>query len=334
MEHAARNRPSSVSVVIPVWNEAERIGKCLDAILRQSIAVHEIIVVDSGSTDGTLDILARYPIVRVINVPRSDFNHGESRNVGVRAATGDWVLLTVGDARAADDWWVEKLFDGVLDSAVVGVCGTQIVPNEAGSNPLDQFKPISKPETLRFQYKSAAEFDALTPQQKLTSCGWDDVTALYRRDVLLSIPFRPVMYGEDALWAKDALRAGHALVYQQNAYVNHYHHESADFTFRRTILTLCFRYRSFGYLYPSPAVIPLLGRVTRMLFDASLPFTSRVEWLRYNWTNHRARRSAIVAFNSAMKRGATSVDALCSEFVGEPPIPDKKVSDSSRKPIL
>ena len=57
-----------VSVVLPVRNEAAKIAQCIEGILNQTVAVRDIIVLDSGSTDGTLQVLARYPEVRVIAV--------------------------------------------------------------------------------------------------------------------------------------------------------------------------------------------------------------------------------------------------------------------------
>ncbi|MEO7684544.1 MAG: glycosyltransferase family 2 protein, partial [Gemmatimonadaceae bacterium] len=193
---AAAYRSGSVSVVIPVRNEAARIAACIEGVLAQTVHVSEIIVVDSGSTDGTLDILSRYPRVRVIEIDPADFNHGDSRNLGVQNVTSDWVVLTVGDARPADTWWIERLLEGVTDDDIVGVCGAQVVPHERDANPVEWFRPVSEPTLRRFQFSSAEEFDRLSAAEKLAACGWDDVTALYRREVLLRIPFRRTTFAE------------------------------------------------------------------------------------------------------------------------------------------
>ena len=314
----------AVSVVIPVKDEALKIRECIDAILMQTIQVAEIIVLDSGSTDGTLEIVSDYPKVRVIMIPPSEFNHGETRNVGVRAATSDWVVLTVGDARAADSQWIEKLLIGVDDEQVIAVCGTQVVPHDADANPIDWYRPVSAPEIKRFQFASAAEFDALPPEKKKEACGWDDVSALYRRDALLRIPFRRTPYGEDALWAKDALRAGHALVYRQDARVFHYHNESADFTFRRTLIALCLRYQNFGHR-PSVngTIVPALRTAARVAREGTLSFSRRMHWIAYNLRNQRAARSAINSFDRAIQNGDQAVSVLCDSCTGELPVPGK-----------
>ena len=313
-----------ISVVIPVRNEAAKIQSCIEGLIGQTIPISEIIVVDSGSTDGTLEILERYPGVRVISIAPETFNHGEARNIGVREAAGDWVFLTVGDAAPADERWAEKMFAGILDDGVVGVCGKQIVPRDPNANPLDWFAPVSAGTMERFQFATAAEFDRLSSTEKLRACSWDDVSALYRRDILLRIPFRPVMFGEDALWAKDALRAGSALVYQPAARMYHFHRESAEFTFRRTIVALCFRFREFGYRYPKPRWRrEVLRAAKRLVREPSLTLADRKSWLQYNWRNQIALRDAMRVFAEAADRGEESVASLCAQYSDRPPIPDK-----------
>src|SRR5688572_2468272 len=101
-----------ISVVIPVKNEGAKIRACIEGILSQSIPVKEIIVIDSGSTDGTVEILREYEKVKLLEISSSTFNHGETRNLGVRHASGEFVVLTVGDARAYDQYWIQHLLEG------------------------------------------------------------------------------------------------------------------------------------------------------------------------------------------------------------------------------
>ena len=82
MQTSLLNEPL-VSVVIPVKNGIDTLASCLDGIFGQTLRDKlEVIIIDSGSTDGTLDLLKKYP-VRVYNLPPKEFNHGETRNLGV-----------------------------------------------------------------------------------------------------------------------------------------------------------------------------------------------------------------------------------------------------------
>lgn len=92
------SHPSPVTVVVPCFNAAPWLRQCLGSVFSQSLPPAEVIVVDDGSTDGSADIVAEYP-VRVL---RMDTNHGASaaRNAGLRAAAHERIAWL-----DADDFW-------------------------------------------------------------------------------------------------------------------------------------------------------------------------------------------------------------------------------------
>jgi len=93
-----------VSVIIPAYQDADHIRAAVDSGLAQTYADREVIVVDDGSTDDTLKVLAAYgDAVRVISQP----NRGPSaaRNRGIQQAQGEWVAFLDAD----DTWLPEKL---------------------------------------------------------------------------------------------------------------------------------------------------------------------------------------------------------------------------------
>ena len=87
-----------ISVIIPSWNRADRLADALDSVCAQSVAPHEIIVVDDGSTDNTRELLGRhYRDVRYIFQQNKGVSH--ARNTGITAASGDWIALLDSDDR-------------------------------------------------------------------------------------------------------------------------------------------------------------------------------------------------------------------------------------------
>lgn len=81
-----------ISVIIPTLNAERWIVHQLDMLLSQTVEV-EIIVIDSGSADGTPGIVRRFaPRVRLIEIPNKDFDHGGTRDFALRQSTGDYVL--------------------------------------------------------------------------------------------------------------------------------------------------------------------------------------------------------------------------------------------------
>ena len=96
-----------VSVVIPTYNRSAMIGECLESVLGQTYPSFEVIVVDDGSTDGTEDVVRRYPSVRYVwqrNQERS-----AARNRGIALAQGRYVAFLDSD----DLWLPDKLSDQV-----------------------------------------------------------------------------------------------------------------------------------------------------------------------------------------------------------------------------
>src|SRR5262245_26336323 len=90
--------PHSVSVVIPVRDGADTLPELLDRLLEQDTPFKcEVIAVESGSRDRSLEILERRG-VRIIEIPASEFNHGDSRNLGLKLSMGEVVALLTQDA--------------------------------------------------------------------------------------------------------------------------------------------------------------------------------------------------------------------------------------------
>ena len=90
-----------VSVIVPVYNAEEHIKDCIGSILKQSYTNFELLLINDGSTDNSLEICHELSLIddriRLIN----QINKGASaaRNRGLYASTGEWVVVVVGDYR-------------------------------------------------------------------------------------------------------------------------------------------------------------------------------------------------------------------------------------------
>ncbi|MGI8584348.1 MAG: glycosyltransferase family 2 protein [Chitinophagaceae bacterium] len=301
-----------ISVVIPVKNGDSWLNETISSILNQEVdGAIEIIAIDSGSTDDSLSILSKYPVT-IININPEDFNHGLTRNLGAKLAKGKYIVMTVQDAKPANEKWLQYLLEGFDDDNVAGVCGQQIVPHDTDKNPIDWFRPISKPGKRKYFFKDVREFDNLKPEEKKTICSWDDVNAMYRKDILLQIPFRDVSFGEDALWAKDAIQNGLSIVYNTNAQVKHYHHETVDYTFRRSLSVHYYFYKLFGL---KPKVngyefLHIIRNIKLLLFEKKVSWKNKLKWLIYNYKLRKASNKSITYFNKTLTKGERYLDEI------------------------
>ncbi len=295
---------NKVSVVIPVKNGIHTIKKCIDGILSQNISVEEIVVIDSGSTDGTIELLEKYDKVKLIEIPADEFNHGETRNIGVQHATGEYVVLTVQDAWPVDENWLDNMLKGFEKDNVVAVCGQQVVPHDSDKNPAQWFRPYSTPEIITHSFSRDA-YEVMSPSEKQAVCCWDDVTAIYKRDVLLALPFRKTPFAEDAWWANDALLAGYTIAYNYNARVYHYHHENVEFAFKRSYAEIFSTYTIFKLLPEKPKFsVQYYIRLGKLLYIArGISFTEKLRWWKYNINLVKSYKRACELFYQTLGKG-------------------------------
>jgi glycosyltransferase involved in cell wall biosynthesis len=111
----------SVSIIIPTFNGASRIGNCLDALLDQTVERDaEILVINDGSTDGTADVVARHSGVRLIT--QSNAGPAAARNRGALEARGTIILFTDDDCVPTPEW-LAAMIEPFKDPSVVGAKG-------------------------------------------------------------------------------------------------------------------------------------------------------------------------------------------------------------------
>ena len=278
-----------ISIVIPVKNGIDTIQDCLNSIYKQTIySKCEIVVIDSGSNDGTVELLKNQS-VRLIEIDPKTFSHGGTRNLGVQHAKGDFVVMTVQDAVASTEDWLEIMYKHFEDPEVAGVCGQQIVPHHANKNPHEWFRPQSKPSLKRVYFENPADFLALSPKEQRGCCGWDDVNAMYRKSDLLDIPFEQIMFGEDMFWARTALLAGKKLIYNTASRVNHYHFQFPDYTYKRTLIAELFIYKCFKYLRADPFTF----KDYLIVIYRNFKWKCELKWIWHNWQRIYFYRKAL-----------------------------------------
>ena len=133
------NKYKRVSLVIPVYNEADRIHECLVAIAQQQVKPYEVLVVDNNSTDGTAAIAGAFPFVTVLQEPRQGVVFARDR--GFNAASGEIIARIDGDTIIAPNWiaTVSQLFQDESLDAVTGTVAYRDIAAASVVNRVDLF---------------------------------------------------------------------------------------------------------------------------------------------------------------------------------------------------
>ena len=216
----------AISVVIPVKNGQRYLNSALQRVFSQKINERfEVIIVDSGSTDKTLDIIRRYP-ARLYCIPEKEFNHGLTRNLGISKACGKYIVLMTQDAIPCDNFWMKNLVDNLKrDQSIAGVYSMQIPRPDAHiltQIRVNRFFAAAKTRRESRIYE-IEEYNKLSWDEKHRLCNFDNVSSCIRKDIWKKIPLPKADFGEDIEWSKNVLEKGYKIVYEPNSKVYHSH---------------------------------------------------------------------------------------------------------------
>jgi glycosyltransferase involved in cell wall biosynthesis len=205
------------SVVVRCYNEEKHIGRLLYGITEQTIKDVEIIVVDSGSTDGTITVASRFP-VKIISIKPEDFSFGRSLNQGCGQAKGEFIVLASAHVYPLYVDWLSKLLAPFKDPKISLVYGKQV----GGEN-----TKFSEHQIFEKWFPDKSNFSQDHP-----FC--NNANAAIRRDIWKQYKYDEDLTGlEDLAWANTTMQAGHSIAYQPDAVVIHLHDEKPLQIFNR-----------------------------------------------------------------------------------------------------
>jgi glycosyltransferase involved in cell wall biosynthesis len=199
-----------ISVVIRAYNEGQHIGRLLAGIEKQTLKDVEVIVVDSGSTDGTVDIATRHG-ARVIHIQPHEFTFGRSLNKGVAAADGEYVVIISAHCFPVYPDWLEQIIKPFADSQVAVSYGKQ----RGGET-----NWYSEHQFFRKYFPDISQLQQGHPYAH-------NANAAIRRSLWEQHPYNENITGlEDLAWSSWAFEQGYTIAYIAEAEVIHLHDET------------------------------------------------------------------------------------------------------------
>jgi rhamnosyltransferase len=241
--------PQAVSVVMRSFNEAWAIGETIRQLFAQDYPGKiELIVIDSGSSDGSIEIINRFKPAKLIQIPLGTYVPGVVLNRGARDASHDWLVYLNADATPVGRNWLTELLAPCLANPGFGAAFSRQVP---------------RPDC---QGVFAHDYDrCFGPDRE--SKDWEHffsmVSCVTHRAVLDRHPIREdLQYAEDDEWTRRLASHGFEILYANNSVVTHSH----NYTLRQSYT------RAFG-----DAMAMAAARTTRR------PANFLLGWLADSW---------------------------------------------------
>jgi len=275
------------SVIIPTKNAGAQFRNVLEAVLEQKTPwEYEVLIIDSGSSDGTVEYVQSKREVRFHQILAKDFGHGKTRNLGISLTSGEFAVMLTHDALPASDAWLFELVTAAEQSdSVAGAFGRHIAYEQDGpflerdlALYFDGF--LEWPSVVRMEDEERYKMD-MGYRQFLHFFSVNN--ACLRRSVWENIPYPEVDFAEDQLWAKQIIKAGYSKAYADKATVYHSHAFGFVELCRRSFDESRALQRLFGYEL-CPTVLHMLAQSMRTTINDFLYLKNeKILWNKIIW---------------------------------------------------
>lgn len=207
------------SIIIRTYNEENHIRNLLEAIEKQNYKNYEIIIVDSGSTDKTLDIVKKFNNIKILEIETRDFTFGYSLNIGCKESVGKYIVCVSAHIIPTDNDWLSNLILPLKDNKFAMVYGRQIGNKQSKFSEKRDFKKFFSPKTKNYN---------------LPIYYANNANSAIMKDLWEKKNFDEHLFGlEDIDWAKYMTNNGYIIHYESKAVVYHIHQEEWHQIFNR-----------------------------------------------------------------------------------------------------
>ena len=217
-----------IDAVIPVYKPGKEVSAMISMLIRQSCPIRRIFIMQTVEEDEALLDFGDLEQVSVIPVPVKEFDHGATRDQGVRLSEADYVLILTQDAVIRSERLVEFMVQPFEDPGVCVVFGRQKAKETASE--IEKYTRV-----FNYPRESSVKEKADIPRLGIKTFFGSDVLAMYERERYLEIGGfeSPAIFSEEMLFTWKAIMAGYKAAYAGRAYVVHSHDYSGFQQFSR-----------------------------------------------------------------------------------------------------
>lgn len=217
-----------IDVVIPAYHPGQEFQVLIQKLLRQTIEVSHIWVMQTIRQEGEPLIQFSDERITVLPVLQREFDHGGTRDLGAKQSRSDYVLFMTQDALPADDQLLEHLLLA-MQNPQVGIAYARQLPRPSAG--------VVERLTRTYNYPGESCIKGLADEERLGVKTYfcSDVCAMYRRSYYEELGgfVRPTIFNEDMIMAYHMIHAGYQVAYCAEAQVIHSHEYRCMQQFRR-----------------------------------------------------------------------------------------------------
>lgn len=228
-----RNIVKKVDVIIPTYKPDEKFLKLIEMLKKQTVPVHQIIIMNTEQQyfdrlvyGNILPDMGSNIVVK--HLSKKEFDHGRTRNRGVRYSDAEVFVMMTDDAVPADEYLIEKLLEGLSGDRVAVSYARQLAYE--GDSESEKFtRSFNYPDTPCV--KTAKDVKRLGIKAYFCS----NVCAAYKREIFDELGgfIKRTIFNEDMIYAASAVKAGYGIAYMPEAKVFHSHHYGNREQFKR-----------------------------------------------------------------------------------------------------
>ncbi len=216
------------SIIIPTCNASKHLPSLLKSLKSQTIRDYELIIIDSSSTDNTIEIAKSFD-AHIIKIEKDEFDHGGTRTLAAKQAQGEIIIYLSQDSLPCDNKSLENLIKPFSeDKTIAAVFGRQLPDKNAS---------IFAEHLRLFNYPETSYVFELSDKNKhgLRTIFFSNSFSAYRKTSLEEIGFfkEGLIFGEDTYAAAKLLLNNKKIAYVSDAKVFHSHNYTICLDFRR-----------------------------------------------------------------------------------------------------
>jgi glycosyltransferase involved in cell wall biosynthesis len=298
---------------MPTWQGIEFLERVLNALAQQEIGLAwDFLAVDSGSSDGTWELLGRFaerfPVpMRRERIDKVEFDHGDTRNLLAAKSTGDLLVFLTQDAIPTSPRWLATLAKN-FDDPRVGAAYCRNVPRPDADLLTRLFSAHDLGYTAgrrETHVPDAAAYARMNAHERRVLYNFNDVASAVRRELWERHPFPRTWFGEDVLMARALLEGGFTVVYDDAATVEHSHDYDDVETYERAKIDGRFNAEWLDRICVATSGDALALTERQLAVDRSALRAARLSDDEYGAERERAERLRAATFNGLHEGGLT-----------------------------